>query len=335
VRRAFLASRTTTGHMPEIHKAAVAHSETLAPEVQSDLILTYPDDAAAARYAALVGVEDVKARLHNELALRLAPERLREWADRHGQQGLVADLASPQARTPVIVLTGDSGTGKTALAESVGDPLSRSLGVKFYGYRIAPSAGGARQLEGALKPTRHAELASMQPNPETRGHIFIYDEHYLLGAVPPSHRGGPARAPVAEMLQTAEALAARGEPTVIVVCVSHPAQVDPAVRRLSLEPFQLHRPDAAQREIVLRRLTERLALTDAELVRLVLATGPSEEAPGYTYGDLVQRLMHTAVLASYPDRPLTAAAVVAAARRMSPTPTASGDDLESPQPPAD
>jgi tRNA A37 threonylcarbamoyladenosine biosynthesis protein TsaE len=33
-------------------------------------------------------------------------------------------------RTALVILAGDVGTGKTELAESAGDPIARSLGVK-------------------------------------------------------------------------------------------------------------------------------------------------------------------------------------------------------------
>jgi SpoVK/Ycf46/Vps4 family AAA+-type ATPase len=236
----------------------------------------------------------------------------------------------------VIVLAGDSGTGKTALAESLGDPLARSLGVKLCGYRMGPDPVSGGLLERALNPTSCWEEAGIQPNPMVRGYIFIYDQHYVLGTVPMDgrRRGGDPPA-VSQVLQAAETLAARGESAAVIVCVSHPSQIDPAVRRLSLEPFLLTRPDAAQREIVLRRLTDGLSMTDAELVRLVRATGPREGTPGYTYGDLVQRLIRVAILESYPARPLTAATLVAVARRLSPTPTACATKLESPQPPSD
>jgi len=295
-------------------------------------MLSYPDDRAATRYAALVGMDDVKSRLHNELALRLAPERLAEWSHRYGLQKLVSDLSPDQSRAPVIVLVGDSGTGKTALAESLGDPLARSLRVGLRGYRIGTHPSSAQQLERALNPTSCVQVAGVQSSPG--GHIFICDQHYALGSVPVDrYPPGPDPTAVAQVLQAAEALAGRGESAVVILCVSHPTQIDPTARRLSLEPFLLTRPDAGQREIVLRRLTGGLSVTEAELVRLVRSTGPRDGTPGYTYGDLVQRLMHAAILESYPDRPLTAATLIGVARRLSPTPTTIATDLESPRPP--
>jgi len=313
-----------------------ADCEPLPALNHPESMLTYPDDRAATRYAALVGMEDVKSRLHNELAVKLAPERLADWSDRYGHQKLVSELSPAQSLAPVIVLLGDSGTGKTALAESLGDPLARSLRVGMRGYRISTHPSSAQELERALNPTACVQVTGIQPTPSIRGHIFICDQHYAQGTVPVDrYHGGPRPAAVARALQTAEALAARGEAAVVIVCVSHSTQIDPAVRRLSLEPLLLTRPNAAQRETVLRRLTVGLPVTDAELVRLVRSTGPRDGTPGYTYGDLVQRLMHAAILESYPDRPLTAATLIAVARRLSPTPAAIATDLESPQPPPD
>ncbi|MGA8427432.1 MAG: hypothetical protein WB801_07580 [Candidatus Dormiibacterota bacterium] len=76
-------------------------------------------------------------------------------------------------------------------------------------------------------------------------------------------------------------------------------------------------------------------MSDAELVRLVRATGPRDGTPGYTYGDLAQRLMHAAILASYPDRPLTATTLIGVARRLPSTPTATATTLGGVQPSSD
>jgi hypothetical protein len=299
-------------------------------------MLYYPDDSAAARYAGLVGMEDVKARVHNELALWLAPERLAEWSHRHGHQGLVSELAAPPSLAPVIVLAGDSGTGKTSLAESLGDPLARSLRVKLSAYRVGPNSDSARQLEGALRLDLASQAVTVEPDTAFSGHILIYDPQYALetgGTGDP--QGGDRRAVVDRVVQAAEMLAARGQPAAVIMCVSQPSELGVAVRRLTSEVFVLARPGAAEREVVLRRLTEGIRMTDAELVRLVRATGPRDGASGYTYGDLTQRLMHAAILASYPDRPLTATTLIGVARRLESTPTAGATSLDGPVPPAE
>jgi hypothetical protein len=286
-------------------------------------MLSYPDDRAAARYAALVGMDEVKSRLQKEIALRLAPDRLAEWSQRYGHQHLLSELPSPPSHAPVIVLAGDSGTGKTSLAESIGDPLARTLGVRLLGYRLGPSLDLTPLLHRVVNPASGTGLGSSNPIPAVSGHIFIYDQNYPLEMGGQGDRsGGPDPTAMDRVLQVAETLAVRGESAVVILCVSHPAQIEVAVRRLTLEPFLLGRPDAAQRETVIRHLTDGIPMTDAEIVRLVRATGPRDGTLGYTYGDLAQRLMHAAILACYPDRPLTAATLIGVARRMSPTPTA-------------
>jgi hypothetical protein len=57
--------------------------------------------------------------------------------------------------------------------------------------------------------------------------------------------------------------------------------------------------------------------TIAELVSL---TGPRGSEPGFTYSDLSQRLVPAAVMAAFPDRPLTADILVRVAKGMSATP---------------
>ena len=52
---------------------------------------------------------------------------------------------------------------------------------------------------------------------------------------------------------------------------------------------------------------------------LAALTGPSDDRPGFTYSDLTQRLIPTAILAAFPDKPLTADILLAAATGIGPT----------------
>jgi hypothetical protein len=71
-------------------------------------------------------------------------------------------------------------------------------------------------------------------------------------------------------------------------------------------------------------LCRRKAAGEWECVKL---SGPNNGTPRFTYSDVTQRLVPTAVLTAYPDSPLTAAGLLAAARKTWPTPTCREDRL--------
>jgi AAA+ superfamily predicted ATPase len=97
--------------------------------------------------------------------------------------------------------------------------------------------------------------------------------------------------------------------------------IDPAVRRRAAATFRFERPDDTQREAALARLIQGVALSTEEIRGLVKATGAIDGRPyGYTYSDLYQRLVPAAVLAAYPDRPLTGDLLLQAAASIEPTP---------------
>jgi hypothetical protein len=84
----------------------------------------YPDVMMQERYALLVGLDEHKARLTKILGLLVNPSALELWAGTHHPKmnGL---LSAVLRRPPLVVLAGDVGSGKTELAETVGDAVAR------------------------------------------------------------------------------------------------------------------------------------------------------------------------------------------------------------------
>ena len=85
---------------------------------------TFPDIDPQARFARLVGLDDQKSRLTKVIGLLINPGALTEWAKKHHPeaQGL---LDTVLRRPPLVVLAGDVGSGKTELAETIGDAVAR------------------------------------------------------------------------------------------------------------------------------------------------------------------------------------------------------------------
>ena len=86
--------------------------------------LTYPDFAFKERLDRLIGLDEYKARLTKMLGLLVNPRHLRDWVGKHHPHAsrLVSLVTS---RPPLVILAGDVGSGKTELAETIGDAVAR------------------------------------------------------------------------------------------------------------------------------------------------------------------------------------------------------------------
>jgi SpoVK/Ycf46/Vps4 family AAA+-type ATPase len=304
-------------------------------------VLEYPDEEARRRYASLVGLEVVKERLVKEAVIRLVPDRLADWSRRHHGE-VVPAAAALLDRPPVFILAGDVGTGKTALAETFGDPLARALGIPVFAYRLSLAARGTG-LVGEITTLVRDAFATVGDEAKRAGRTGKVRSSFILvideaDALAQSREAGQMhhedRAGVNALIRGMDELTRDRLPVIIALCTNRLDAIDPAVQRRSAEPFLFTRPNAAQREAVLRSYTVGTDATAADIVELVALTGPRDGTPSFTYSDLTQRLVPTAVLAAFPDAPLTAGILLAAARETRATPsfrdgrlaTASGHD---------
>jgi ATPase family protein associated with various cellular activities (AAA) len=110
-------------------------------------------------------------------------------------------------------------------------------------------------------------------------------------------------------------------PAAVLMCTNRINALDPAVRRRAADVLTFDRPGDEQRRIVLSTLLEPMGLLRQHVDALVRATGPQGTREyGYTFSDIVQRLLPTIVLDAYPSRPINGARAVEIARTLVPTP---------------
>src|SRR5260370_21774265 len=112
------------------------HSQGIFEEVKE-----LPVSDAKRRFAALVGLDEIKERLLKEAHLLLTPDALDAWSKKHhGRHLSLVDAF--RGRLPLFLFSGDVGTGKTALAESFGDPVARAAGISITLYSLSLTARG-------------------------------------------------------------------------------------------------------------------------------------------------------------------------------------------------
>lgn len=290
--------------------------------------IAYPDPDARDRLARLVGLDDQKKRLAKILGLLVHPTGLHVWAKEH-HPGSDQLLALVLRRPPLVVLAGDVGSGKTELAETIGDAVARQEKIDITLFPLSLAARGkglvgdmTQQLSAgfdhAIAEARKLKAASSK----ARGAVILLVDE--ADAIAQSREEAQMhhedRAGVNAFIRGIDRIASSGLPCAVILCTNRPNALDPAVRRRAADILSFTRPDNLQRYAVLSGPLEALGFSKAEIESMVAATGP--HAPrdyGMTFSDLTQRLLPVVVLDAYPDRAVTPSRALELARLLLPT----------------
>lgn len=287
-----------------------------------------PDSEAQERYRRLIGLDEQKSRLVKMLSVLVHPAGLERWVQEHHPDALTAsqDLLR---RPPLVVLAGDVGSGKTELAETVGDAVARQEGIDITLFPLSLSTRGqgrvgemTQLLSVAFDQTLQRAEKLKADGKARGGLILLVDEADALAqsreAAQMHHED---RAGVNAFIRGVDRLSSGSLPVAVIMCTNRLGALDPAVRRRCVDVLEFRRPTEDQRRAVLTPALEPFGIGSEEMDRLVDITGPSPERPyGFTFSDLTQRLIPSIILDAYPDRPVEGSTALDVATRIEPTP---------------
>lgn len=288
----------------------------------------FPDPDAQRRLAQLVGLEDHRKRLEKGLRLTLDPQAVEKWSERHHGKRLGA-INHFRHRPPLFVLAGDVGTGKTALAETIGDAVARSEDLSVTLFRLSLASRGSG-LVGELTTRIAAAFAQVgdlaakakaKKGKASAGYILLIDEADALAqsreAKQMHHED---RAGVNTLIRGVDDFAVRQLPAAVIMCTNRLTAIDPAVQRRAADILAFHRPTREHRKHILQSALAEAGFSTAQIDQLVEVTGARKDSPPFTFSDLTQRLLPNLVLDAYPDRALSFKRALEIAESMDATP---------------
>lgn len=289
----------------------------------------FPNERACERYKELVGLDSVKNQLLTEARVLLDPGIVEAWSRRR-HKNVIPAVNDTTDRTPLVVLAGDVGTGKTELAETIGDPIARQLAVPVMLYPLSLSARGrgavgemTTLLTKAFEEVQaHASAGRGRDGNLRHASILLVDEADALAQsreLAQMHHED--RAGVNALIRGIDGLRRDRLPVLTIMCTNRPDAIDPAVRRRAATVFRFTRPDDVDRRELLQRSFTGVDITDAEIAEIVRLTGAVEgRTYGCTYSDMRQQFIPSVVLqAVEADRPITGHLLVTAASQFQPT----------------
>ena len=288
-----------------------------------------PNSDSKERLQKLVGMDDKINRLKNMISVLINPQGLLHWMGKHhpNSSNLIDTVLR---RPPLVILAGDVGSGKTELAETIGDAVARQENIDITLLPLSLSSRGQgrvgemTQLVSSAFEQAFSQASKFKSSSGAArgGVILLVDEADALAQSRESEQmHHEDRAGVNAFIRGIDRLANGKLPVAVIMCTNRLNALDPAVRRRSADILIFNRPDDMQRMEILSRCFKDIGFTSLELKALVDATGlTTTRKYGFTYSDLTQRLLPTVILDAYPNRPMTASRAIEIARSILPTP---------------
>jgi AAA+ superfamily predicted ATPase len=294
-------------------------------------VLEFPDPDAQERFSRLIGIDEVKKRIVREATLLLNPEKITKWSETH--HGKIIRAATELAgRTPLIILAGDVGTGKTELAETFLDEVIRKTRSKGTLYAMSLSVRGkggvgemTKLISDAMTIIRDAGRKAVNNNHVI---VLLIDEGDALAqSREMSQMHHEDRVGVNALLKGIDSLRREHLPVLTVLCTNRVDSIDPALRRRAAASIELERPNPDQRRAILSELLQDINVSSEDLDQLVELTGPNgSHEYGMTYSDIRQRLLPESILSVFDSAPLTGQVIIDCARNLEPTRPFNGDN---------
>jgi len=286
----------------------------------------HPTKEGMKDYEALLGIEEIKEALVDELTLILDRDRLAAWSKKYHPGGLaIVDRARPKA--PLILLSGDVGCGKTALASCVATPVARALDHRIVCLETPSDIRGIGMVgELSTNITEAFTQAKVKAKPIGRG-ILVIDEADDLatrrGQMQAHHED---RAGVNVLIKQIDQLAKASTPMAVIMITNRADVLDPAVIRRAALRLAFHRPNDDARRAVFRRILEGTDASDSQVCELVKLTG---KTPPYTFSDITDRIARLALRRAWKgNQPFDAALLKAAIADVEPSPVMDAGRLQ-------
>jgi len=273
--------------------------------------ITFPDPDMQERFALLVGLDDTKENLKKILGLLINPEGVVQWAKKHHPEARQV-LSYVTKRPPLIVLAGDVGSGKSELAYTIGDAVARQEGleVELFPLSLATRGQGmvgqmTQLISAAFEYTLDRAKKLKNVSGKSKGAvILLVDEADALAQSRESNQmHHEDKAGVNAFIRGIDSLGNGKFPAAVIMCTNRPNALDPAIKRRAAEIAYFKRPTDEGRHLVLDVPLKELGFTSHNISEIVKLTGPQNgQNYGFTFSDLVQRLIPALVLDAYPDR---------------------------------
>lgn len=256
--------------------------------------IKHPTDASQAAYDSLVGIDNQKNSLIAMLNFFFDRKKLSSWLKKHHKDG-IPFLNDITDGTPLIILEGDVGCGKTALAHCAATPLAKALNTRVICFETPSNIrGGGRVGEISARITEAFAKAKGKLKDGDVG-IFIIDEADDVATDREQNQAHHEdKAGLNVLIKQIDAIAKEGKSLAVILITNRLKVLDPAVVRRATLVVNFSRPDKNARHKVFSAILAGTGVKTREINDLVDASERKDHP--YSFSDLVQRIGRQALM---------------------------------------
>lgn len=247
----------------------------------------HPNREAKELYDSLVSLDDHKFELLRNLQLLLDSSRINQWISRYHNEGLNM-LQYLRGNTPLVILSGEVGCGKTALAQSIGTPVSELLEKKVLVLETPSNIRGSGMVgEISNRITEAFEIAKAKVREGKYGILVIDEADDIATSRSQNQAHHEDRAGLNVLIKQIDLLKREKVNLVVILITNRLEVLDPAVRRRVSLHLKFERPTNEKLKDVLSYILKGTKYNQKEVD--VLISHLSKSNIPYSFSDLIQR----------------------------------------------
>lgn len=286
-----------------------------------DSTIELPNSDVKERTKHLIGFEAKFQRIYGNLKLLLDQEGLIAWSKKHHAVELPV-ISQLTDRYPLIILSGDAGTGKTVAAEAIADRMVTELKKEGFFLKLSTRVRGEglHGQMGNLVNDAFTELKT-QAGKKRLAFLLIDEADSIATTRSTMQMHQEEKAAVNTLIQKVDEIRELKGRAVIFMSTNRLHFIDEAIIRRAAVILEFERPNEEERKALFSQSLEGVNLDEKEIDELAELTGPKKnDGLGYSFSDIRLKVLPEAIAMSYPDRPLTMDAIRETLLKIKPSP---------------
>lgn len=264
--------------------------------VNSELALLeskHPGRDAERQYEMLVAIDKQKNELLKTLSLLMDTDKLHHWQKNHHKKGLPL-MQHIEAGTPLIILSGEVGCGKTALAQVIGTPLAKKLNKPVKVFETPSNIRGSGLVgEISNRITETFESVKAKLRHDEIGILIIDEADDIATSRAQNQAHHEDRAGLNVLIKQIDSIRRSNKKLAVIMITNRVVVLDPAVRRRTSLHLIFERPTGEKLDEVLTWILDGTDYSDTEFKKLKSIA--SKKKIPYSFSDLIQRAGRQAI----------------------------------------